>query len=312
MEYKIYSKRQKELRGEVHDVFQYHLLPQSLRIQIKFLLDGLLGDESNYNYEPNVREVYTQIYNFLREELGRFDLNNQNSKIEKYNANAYVELNTFLINEKNIELVLSYVEYAFILAEIYTSEYEFRNKNLEDKMEESLKTLNLRFRENGVGFAFEESHIIRVDSMLMHEEVIKPALKLLNMKEYEVTQDYFLNAYEHYRHKKYNEAIVECNKAFESTMKIICMNQKWELKGNESASKLIAACLKNKLIPDYWQTQLSSLNSMLSSGIPTIRNKYSHGQDALQEQAPEELVGYIIHTTASTIIFLIESQKRLH
>ncbi|WP_217876707.1 STM4504/CBY_0614 family protein [Pseudoalteromonas shioyasakiensis] len=306
MGYKIYSKRQKELRGEVHDVYQYDLLPQSLRIQIKFLLDSLLGNESNYNYEPTVHGIYNQIYNDLREELGSFDLNNRNSKTEKYNTNAYAELNTFLINERNTELVLSYVEYAFRLAELLTEEYEH------SKTQKSLKTLNLRFRENGVGFAFEEGHIIRIDSKLMHEEVIKPALKLLNMKEYEVTQDYFLNAYDHYRNKKYNEAIVECNKAFESTMKIICMNQNWELKGNETASKLIAACFKNKLIPDYWQTQLSSLNSMLCSGIPTIRNKYSHGQDALQEQAPEELVGYMLHTTASTIIFLIESQKRLH
>ncbi|MDN3474497.1 hypothetical protein QMA08_07510 [Pseudoalteromonas sp. APC 3355] len=95
-------------------------------------------------------------------------------------------------------------------------------------------------------------------------------------------------------------------------MKVICGKQSWGLKGNETANKLIDICLKNNLIPNYWQTQLSSLRSMLESAIPTARNKYAHGPEIVQQQAPEELVGYILHTTASTIIFLIESEKKLN
>lgn len=312
MDYQIYFKRQKELRGEVHDVFQYERLPNPLRIQIKFILDGLLGDGGDHHYNPEVKATYTYIYDLLREELGVFDINHRNVKFEKPNINSYEELSYFLINEKDTELVLSLVEVSFRVAEICTTDYSYRNKHLNEAMETGLKVLNNRFKENGVGFAFEESQLIKIDSQLMHQEVVKPALKLLNAADYNIVQNSYLNAYEHYIQKKYNEALIDCNKAFESTMKVICGKQSWGLKGNETANKLIDICLKNNLIPNYWQTQLSSLRSMLESAIPTARNKYAHGPEIVQQQAPEELVGYILHTTASTIIFLIESEKKLN
>ncbi|TMO24146.1 hypothetical protein CWC28_18590 [Pseudoalteromonas sp. S4492] len=307
MVHKIYAKRQKELRGEIFDVFQYDVLPKPLRIQVKFLIDNVLGNETEFNLDRNVRSIYDYIYNILREEIGTFDLNNKNALKEKINLNSYEELRYFLVNERDTEYVLSYIELAFVIAKEIEEVDSYKQISHDDK----IKTLNERFKENGVGFTFEENQLIRIDSKLLHKEVIQPTLKLLNSSGYEVIQDYYLKAYDHFRTKKYNEAIIECNKAFESTMKVICKQQFWELKGHETASKLIDICLKNELIPNYWQTQLSSLKSMLSSGIPNIRNKYSHGDDQLKEQAPEELVSYILHSTGSTIIFLIESQKRL-
>lgn len=312
MDYQIYFKRQKELRGEVHDIFQYEMLPNTLRIQIKFILDSLLGDGDDYNYNQEVRGVYDYIYNILREELGVFDINRRNEKFEKFNINSYEELSIFLINEKNTELVLSLIEVSFRIAEICTKDFNYRNKHLDEAMETKLKLLNSRFKENGVGFVFEESQLLKIDSQLIHQKVIKPALKLLNAADYDVVQNSYLNAYEHYIQKKYNEALIDCNKTFESTMKVICNKQGWILKGNETANKLIDICLKNNLIPNYWQTQLSSLRSMLESAIPTARNKYAHGPEVIQQEAPEELVGYILHTTASTIVFLIESEKKLN
>ena len=47
--------------------------------------------------------------------------------------------------------------------------------NISDTIEE----MNQRFRENGVGYQYENDQIIRVDSEFIHAEAVKPALQLL-------------------------------------------------------------------------------------------------------------------------------------
>ncbi|MFW2454327.1 AbiJ-NTD4 domain-containing protein, partial [Aliarcobacter butzleri] len=74
--------------------------------------------------------------------------------------------------------------------------------NNAELIEKAINELNYRFKEHGVGFQFVENEIIRIDSELLHSEAVKPALKLLNEKNYKGAQEEFLSAYEHYRHGK--------------------------------------------------------------------------------------------------------------
>ena len=161
-----------------------------------------------------------------------------------------------------------------------------------------------------MGYCFREGQIIRIDSQLLHAEVVKPALTLLNGKHYAGAQQEFLTAHEHYRAGKLKEALSECLKAFESTMKTVCDRQGWKYEQYATAKKLIDTCFDNGLVPTFWKQHFSSLRSLLESGVPTGRNRLSgHGQGAVPTSIPMHLVGYVLHMTAAAIVFMAEAEQ---
>nr|WP_225225336.1 hypothetical protein [Komarekiella delphini-convector] len=169
-----------------------------------------------------------------------------------------------------------------------------------------------RFREHGVGYQHESGEIIRVDSQIIHAEVVKPVLHLLSDPRFQGANEEFLQAHEHHRHGRYKECLVDCLKAFESTMKIICNTQGWIYQPTDGAKKLIDVCFQNNLIPSYLQTQFTSLKQNLESGVPAVRNKNGgHGQGSQQINVPQYFAAYQLHMTASTILFLLEAEKAL-
>jgi hypothetical protein len=49
---------------------------------------------------------------------------------------------------------------------------------------------------------------------------------------------------------------------------------------------------------------------MLTSGVPTVRNKTAaHGAGVQPRVVPQELAAFQLHQTASVIVFLIESHQ---
>jgi len=95
-------------------------------------------------------------------------------------------------------------------------------------------------------------------------------------------------------------------------MKAICHKRGWAYSQNDTAKKLIDICLVNGLVPAYLQTQVAALRSVLESGIPTVRNKLGgHGQGAQQVAVPAYFVSYVLHLTATTILFLVGAEKEL-
>ncbi|VVH54809.1 hypothetical protein BAZOLSSOX_483 [uncultured Gammaproteobacteria bacterium] len=209
----------------------------------------------------------------------------------------FTELVDYLLQEKDVEKQLDIVELSF--------------KTVNDS--KAIEELNHRFKEHGIGFQFIENEIIRIDSELIHEEAVKPALRLLNGENYQGAQQEFLSAYDHYRHGKNKDSLNECLKAFESTMKAICEKNNWDYQANATVKSLIQICFDNNLVPSFWQQQLDSLRSLLESGIPTGRNKLSaHGQGTTPTVVPGYLVAYMLHMTASTLVFLITAEREMH
>jgi hypothetical protein len=198
------------------------------------------------------------------------------------------------------------------LQQHFRTQQVMRRSKYSGSADDAIDELNDRFKEHGIGFQFVEGEILRVDSELIHSEAVKPALRLLNEKNYHGAQQEFLSAYEHYRHGKNKEAINDCLKSFESTMKAICDKRQWTYQPNATSRALIQVCFDNDLVPPFWQQQLSSLRSMLESSIPTGRNKLSgHGQGSTPTTVPDYLVAYMRHMTASTLVFLTTSEKNL-
>ena len=287
------------------DVYVYDEISQKLRIQITHIWDDILS-ESEYHEERNLEfENYSEIINVLYREYGVYKLANKNNDKD--------DLLVFFLKEQNVDKILDVIELSFIIIDTKRSiDYYHYNKDSIEKINKSIEELNHRFKEHGVGYQYENGQIIRTDSQLIHAEVVQPALQLLNEKNYAGAQEEFLKAHEHYRNGNAKEALNECLKSFESVMKSICDKNNWDYDEGATSSNLINVCLENNLIPLYWQSHYSALRSLLESSVPTARNKLSgHGQGSDIKSVPDYLVAYMLHMTASAIVFLVEAEKNL-
>lgn len=311
MIFNIFSKRQKTLRGEAPDVFSYDKIPQPLKVQIVHIWNDALGKENDYfSSSYKTKEAYQFVVDTLCREYGVFSLRISEEYGEK---NYRTELSNFLLRENNHEKILDVVELSFRIIDTFTREWKFLHRNEASEFaDRAIEELNARFLEHGVGYRFEEGEIIRVDSELLHAEVVKPALALLRAPEYAGAQVEFLKAHEHYRHGREKEALAECLKSLESVMKSICAKRKWIHDANATSKALIKLLFDEGLVPQFWSQHFSGLRAMLESGVPTARNRLGgHGQGANVVQVPTYFVAYVLHQTASTIVFLVEAEKAL-
>ena len=307
----LFSKRQKKLRGDVPDVYTYDKIPQPLKVQIVHIWQDTLGDSRAYHEgSKSVFGGYKFIVETLCREYGLFKLPGAKDYRDR---DYHSELANFLLQEQNAEKVLDAVELSFRLIDRLTRDYNYLGRHNASKIaDDAIEELNARFSEHGVGFQFVEGKIIRIDSELIHAEVVKPALALLHAKEFAGAQAEFLKAHEHYRHGNSKEAIAECLKAFESVMKAICDKKGWEYDPHSTSKTLIQACFDNGLVPPFWQQHFSALRSVLESGVPTARNRLGgHGQGSSIVDVPAYLVAYVLHMTASAIVFLAEAEQQL-
>ena len=305
----LLHKRQKRLRGEYSDVYQYDKLPDKLKVQIVHIWKETIGEDysgGQWNPSSENRKYLETCYNILCKELGVFDLNKEDTFLG--NTVSYSQnISKYFLSEKNIEKALSVVELMTGFTKIFADKYP-HGINISDTIEE----LNQRFREYGVGYQYENDQIIRVDSEFIHAEAVKPALQLLSNPMYKGAQEEFLSAHEHYRQGRYDAALTDCLKAFESTMKIILDKRDWEYGNEDSSKRLVDCCLANGLIPTFWTDHFNSLSNMLTSSIGTPRNKLSgHGKGNDEIVVPEHLIQYVLHMTASTIVFLIKAEASL-
>lgn len=312
----LFSKRRKLAAGDVPDVYSYEI-PANLRVQIIHIWGDALG--RNEDEAGNVPGRYQGIVEILRREYGVFALDAEN-----YDPNnprhAYRELCKFFLDTKGFHNVnatdkaLDVIELSFRMVDAVTRQFGYLHRpNANEIANAAIEELNERFREHGVGYFFSDGRIMRVDSELVHAEAVKPALIVLRQRGFESAQAEFLAAHAHYRSGKNSEALIEALKAFESTMKIICTKRRWSFDKTKGAAELVKVCLDNGLIPLYWQAHFSGLRSVLESAIPTPRNKQAgHGAGAQPVQTPpDELVAYVLHVTAATILFLSEAERKL-
>jgi AbiJ N-terminal domain 4 len=298
--FNLFSKRQRRARGEVPDVYVYDKLPYELRVQIVHIIQDAFGQEQ---YSTNAAKAYEFVKQTLCREYGLFKL------IEYPKSDADSVFNFFL-KEESVERALDVVELCFgVINTFIRDNYAYLN-NTNPKLEpdDAVAELNERLKEHGVGYQFESNEIIRVDSEFLHSESVKPALTVLRGAGFKGANEEFLLAHEHYRHGRHKECLVDCLKAFESTMKAICKLRSWTYQSGDTAKTLIATCLSNGLLPSYLESQFSSLRSLLESGVPTVRNKNGgHGQGADPVAVPSYLARYALNLTATTVLFLIEA-----
>ena len=306
----IFSKRQKKLRGETPDVYSYDTLPTPLRVQIVHIMHDVLGNQEQYMavYKVNnrIREAYDFITDALCREYGLFRL----PVDYKGHKNKMVDLLNFFLKVEDVEKSLDVIELSFYAVDTYTRDYWYLEKgDASEAADRAIQELNDRLREHGVGYYYANGKIVRVDSEVVHSEVVQPALRILNRKEYAGAQQEFLQAHEHYRAGRTKEALNECLKSLESVMKSICDRRGWSYDQGAGANKLIGICFDNGIVPSFWQTHFNALRGLLEGGVPTARNRLgSHGQGAVPKPVPRHVVGYVLHMTAAAVVFLAEAE----
>lgn len=305
----IFSRRQKRLRGEAPDVYSYDRLSKELRVQLVHFFRDYLGDERQTARADSSRNPYRQIVGILHREYGTFRLAGQ----ERNDEVPYMaELIEFLQAEKDVERVLDAVELACQeISQLRTGKYGYR-ADANAVADRAFSELNARFLEHGIGYRFEAGTIVRVDSEVVHAEVVKPALALLHDPRFKGAEAEFHQAFEHYRHGRMKEALAECLKALESTMKSIATARNWTFDAKATANRLVDLMFQKGLIPELWTNHFSGLRAMLESGVPTARNRLAgHGQGTEVVPVPPHFVAFALHQTAAAIVFLATAEKQL-
>lgn len=263
--YDLFSKRQKRLRGDVPDVYQYTNLPQNFRVQVVHIVKSTIGNDSDYNTPAS--KIYNYINNTLCREYGVF-------KLQEYASENFEYIYNFFLKEKDPEKCLDVIELTFKCINGYVRQNSWEFRDCHQSPDDAIEELNNRFRESGIGYQFESGEVVRVDSQFIHSDVVKPTLQILgNSQEFAGANDEFLSAHEHYRHQRFKECLNDCLKSFESLMKAIHKKRSWEYGSTDTAKKLISSCLSNGLIPDYMQNQFSSLRILLESGVPDLTHE---------------------------------------
>lgn len=292
----LFSKRQKRACGDLPDVYQYDLIPDPLRVQIVHIINDAFGELSPH-YRGAVGS-FRWINETLCREYGAFHL------VEPRES-EYASVITFLLKTRETAKVLDVVELVFKAIDHYVREEPGHFICCALSPDEAIAELNHRFREHGVGYQFESGLIVRVDSQLVHAAVVRPALRVLAGAEYEGANAEFLSAHEHYRARKYKECLNDCLKAFESTLKAVCVQREWNFSANDTAKRLLEIVFDNKLIPGFMQSHFTALRTSLESGVPTVRNRLSgHGQGPELTEIPESIAGYVLHLTAANVLLL--------
>jgi len=316
----LYSKRKKLAeQGDKPEVYQYINLPLEFRRQVIHIWVTAIGpyraEQYSAGYEPLVNRLWRTTHDSLARELGLFNLGSEYQQ-------PFDQCQSFLLNKNtSVEHLLDLIELTFrqideVIRKILESP-KFRGElDVSQHPDSAIYELNHRFREHAIGYQYNNGQIIRVDSGFIHAEVVVPALSLLVSEHFKGAEEEFRSAHAHYRNKEHKEAIVDALKAFESAMKIICEECEWSYPKNPNAPKnptakdLIKLVLENELVPEYLQSHLSGLRSVLEAGVPTVRNKTSgHGQGAQPIKVPEYLAAYVLHLTASNIVLLVEAYR---
>lgn len=310
----LFSRKKRDVKRESPDVFRYDDVPHPLRIQLLHALD----DARNRIYSRTIpayiaigtegTDIFAEACLVLRRELGLGKLIEVRKRVRSMNDTQTKDLCdefTAFFENCDSEQVLDAVQVAMRLIEEADRSHLLDHECNANSVSAEI---NRRFLEHSLGYQYQSGQIIVESNSILHTEAITPALTLLSDPRFAGANEEFLKAHEHYRHGRLGESLVDCLKAFESSMKIICDLKGWSYKPTDTAKSLIEVCLANNLVPTFTQQQLTSLRTLLESGVPTVRNKQAgHGQGATRHQVSPHLARFGLHLTGAVVVLLVDS-----
>ena len=307
----LFSNRKRVAEGLAPDVYVYDELSETLRIQIIHILQAsigayVVGGETRVSAIQN-NAYWNRIHNSVSREHGVLRLGNSRDMSENV-------LN-YMLNVSDVNHALDVIEACFMyINQIarHLDQHQLYGRGITQEADDAIAELNERFRRAGVGYLFEGGMIMRVDSELIHSEVVKPALQYLNEPGFEGPQEEFLRAQGHYRSGEMENAIIDANNAFESTLKAVSDQRGWHYDEGARASDLLRVVRREGLLPDYLDNSFDQLAATLRSGLPQVRNRQGgHGQGAEPRNTPDFVGAYALHLAAANILFIVEAHREM-
>jgi hypothetical protein len=301
----LFSRRKRQAQGISTDVYSYDEIPNKVRVQIVHIFKDAIGGYYE-GYESPSKLVWDECVRTIRQEKGVFEL-------IKYSDSPELEFCNWILQETEIATLLDGIELTLRFIDKYVREndYQFRGIAHIDS-DVAISTFNARMEEAAVGYQYENRNIIQVNSKYIHAEVVVPALNVLQEKRFATASSEFHAAHQFLRSGDYEQAIVECCKAFESVLKVIGGSRGWNISENDAANKLLAAAYGAQFIPPYLHAEFTALRSLLESGTPTVRNRQAgHGAGAVQRSVPKHLAAFQLHQTAAAVNFLVAQDREL-
>ena len=120
----LFHKRQKRLRGEYPDVYQYEELPNKLKVQIVHMWRETIGEDYagvQWNPSSDNRRYLETCYNILCKELGVFELNKDDTYLG--NTLSYLQnISNYFLTEENTEKALSVIELMVRFTKIFADQ----------------------------------------------------------------------------------------------------------------------------------------------------------------------------------------------
>lgn len=302
-----YSRRKRQSQGDRHDVYRYDGIPNTLRVQIIHIFSEAMGKQERHNYESELERCFACIVRSLQKEFGVFTL------VGEYTSSRRNEYFLWIQKEKDIDRLIDGYELGLRMIDNYIRQnWDKFQYAVETPPDNAIAEANARFHEAGIGYQYVSGDVVRVDSELIHSEVVLPALVLLHDKKFAAAEKEYLEAHEAYRHGRFEDCIVSCGKAFESVFKVIGGERGWQIKETDPASRLIQAAVDAGFLANYSQASLNNLKGLMESSTPTVRNKVGgHGAGAAPRQVPGHLAAFQLHQTAAVIRFLAEQHAAM-
>lgn len=301
----LYSQRMKDAQGNP-EVFIYDNFPRTFRNQFFHIISDVLEEieDNSYHTQPLV----STLCKAFAQEKGLKSIPSTGFYVE---TNSIEALEGYVDKCNNVDF-LDLMDFVFGVVisnkkfiEDATFEFDYQICN------QAIDELNLRLKQHGLGYEFINRQIIKKTNIVTHENAVKPTLKLLTDEEFRGAEQEYLLAFEHFRNSENADAIVNAEKAFESTMKIICSGMGYPYDSARATAKpLVETLKKNSFFPAYLESHLNGICTTLESGAPTVRNKTSgHGQGVSVNRVTDEFAEYVLNLVATNILFLYRVYK---
>ena len=297
---KLFSRRYKKENGLFPDIYQYEKLPDKLKITLLHIFEEAFHYETFRFNKIEIENVFQKIYKTICKEHSLLNFYNHRDTFKQ-------TMIDFFYKEKNLIISLDVIELFCILINFVKNKY-YTNEDTKKQFNMFIEEINQKMLEHGFGYQFENELLIRIDTKFTHCKIVKPALKFLIDKKFKNANDEYIKAHEAYKNNDYETVFVECNKAFESTMKIICNLNKFDYKQNDVSSRLISILREKGFIKNYNDEILNGLVKVFLTPSNLRNNEGAHGKGTLPDIVDKSFVDYALHSTASNILFLVQRQ----
>lgn len=319
--YKLYSERIKNRDGEP-EVYIYDEFPEAFRNQVFYIMTDILdklGDcccEWDDLHDEFCREKGLKLLGDWNVTRGGYGKHNIEQFISKASSPEFLDLLDFafyIFNGEGREVDVPQYYHNVFVGAVENNIYDTIIKEVNNGIDKAIAELNYRFKQHNLGYEFVNGEVIRIDNKMIHQEVIKPALKLLYEEGFDGAEEEFRKAFEYRRKCDNKNAILEAGKSFESTMKTICDKKGYAYdKAKDTAKQLINILESNNFYPSYISSHMANLRTTLETGLPVVRNKTSgHGQGSAVTPISDEFAEYALNLAATNIVLLVGIYKMM-